>query len=449
MRLAAKLILLFLLGVLGIVALFSWQTIQRHHVLERERREIHASNLVAAMTPSLEQAHRKGGVVTIREVVEHSTTMISDARLRWVDGKDIPVVVQRTRKVTTVSIADLDGFARTYVPLTLNGESVGAIEVAQPVDRHNDTIRYSMTESILLLLGVTALSGLTICLGGVFWVGRPLRKLVNQVTSIGEGQLNQPVALESKDELGDLAQAISAMSHRLSQQRETIRHTDRLGTIGTLAAGVAHELGTPLNVVAGRAGLIVGGKLTPEEVQTSAQTIHSETDRMTGIVRQLLEFARQSPSSHGSIDLTDVVSRTCDLMQSLASKSSVKIESVLPRRAIVVEGDAAQLQQVLTNLISNAIAAMSDGGIATVSLSDRSEINQICLQVTDCGQGIKQEDVSRIFEPFFTTKDVGKGTGLGLSIAYGIVREHGGDIRVTSEPGSFTTFSVYLPTPTT
>lgn len=305
--------------------------------------------------------------------------------------------------------------------------------------------RDSVLASIGSLIGVAALSAMVIYFGGIQLIGKPLEKLTAQLDSIGEGNLALPPAISSHDELGRLAAAISQMSYRLREQRDTIRHTDRLGTVGTLAAGVAHELGTPLNVVSGRAELIASGKLSGQEVKASARTIKSESDRMTAIIRHLLDFARQQTCPHVVVDLSDVVSRTCDLMRSLANKSNVQIVVEVPGSAIHIDGDAAQIQQVITNLLSNAIGAMPGGGKATVSLSAQTDADRACIQVTDTGTGIDSADVNHIFEPFYTTKDVGQGTGLGLSIAYGIVREHGGEIKVESERGKQTTFSVYFP----
>jgi len=305
-------------------------------------------------------------------------------------------------------------------------------------------VRASLYGSILSLLGVAILSASVIFLGGIHWVGKPLKKLVEQVNTIGQGNFPQPAVLSSSDELGRLAKAISQMSYRLSEQRDTIRHTDRIGTIGTLAAGVAHELGTPLNVVSGRAGLIATGKLSDAEIEASAKTIKSEADRMTVIIRQLLDFARQTPSSHSLIKTREIVLSTCDIMRPMAKNANVELITVIPEDPFSIAGDAAQVQQVLTNLIRNAIQAMPEGGILTVEML-RSETGKVCIQITDTGVGMKSEDIDRAFEPFFTTKDVGMGTGLGLSIAYGIVSEHGGEIKIKSRLGAGTTFSVLFP----
>ncbi|TWU21758.1 Sporulation kinase E [Novipirellula galeiformis] len=449
MRLAAKLILIFLVGVFAVVSLFAWQTIQRQHAWEQQRREAHAHELVETLQPALQSAYRNGGRVTIQQAVEISTEQLNGPRIRWIDGREVasPPPKAIARSMSRVSVTDEHGTrtAYSYVPLNVDGENLGTVEVSQSMSEQDSFVRDSVYASILSLIGVAGLSAVVIYYGGIELVGKPLGKLIEQVNLIGEGKLDQSPVLSGKDELGRLAVAISQMSHRLSDQRDTIRHTDRLGTIGTLAAGVAHELGTPLNVVSGRAGLIASGKLSEQEIASSARTIKSESERMTAIIRQLLDFARQTPSPHDSIDLTEILTRTCDLMRPLARKSDVEIALHATDRPTTIAGDAAQVQQVLTNLISNAIGAMPDGGTVTVSIDVDEPTEMVWIEVRDTGVGIPSEQLNHVFEPFYTTKDVGEGTGLGLSIAYGIVREHAGEIKVDSEPGCGTTFRIRFP----
>ncbi len=466
MKLAAKLILVFLVGVLGIVSLFAWQTIRRQRDWEAQRRVNHAGDIAETLAPTIEQAYKEGGTITIQKAIEVSTQKLRGPEVRWVNGESSPTLETQTisRQTSSLSITDADGNRKAYFyfPMTLGQDQPGAVEVAEPLSDQDAFTRKSITDSLWSLMGVAALSGLVIYMGGVRLVGKPLQRLIAQVVAIGNGQVNLPPVIESSDELGRLALAISEMSHRIGQQRDTIRHTDRLGTIGTLAAGMAHELGTPLNVVSGRAGLIKSGKLTPQEVIASAETIQTEADRMTKIIRQLLDFARQKPAPHESIDLVEVTKRTCDLMRSLARNANVELRTDFGHQPLTIDGDASQIQQVITNLINNAIAAMPTGGTVMVTLAsetsravrprrDATMALQECsrpsakIEVKDTGVGIAAESVARIFEPFYTTKDVGEGTGLGLSIAYGIVREHDGDIQVTSEPGHGSTFTVTLP----
>ncbi|QEG41506.1 sensor histidine kinase [Roseimaritima ulvae] len=455
MKLAAKLILLFMLGVLGIVALFSWQTIRRQRQWDQARRADHANDVVGALTPAIVQAYRDGGAVTIQQAIEVSAQYVPGHQMRWVDGTQIPQSSANTtitsRKISSISVADKDGttVAHTVVPLVVDGTQAGVVEISEPTSHYDHFVRGSLLASLLSLLGVAALSAVVVYWGGIQLVGKPLGKLIEQVHKIGDGQLSQPPVLNSNDELGALALAISQMSRRLDQQKNAIRHADRLGTVGTLAAGMAHEMGTPLNVVSGRANLIASGKLSDVEVRQSAQTIKSEADRMATIIRQLLDFSRQTPQPHRPLDLRDVASSTCELLQPLADKADVQIVLDTPEQRCGMDGDQAQIQQVLTNLMTNAIQAMPDGGQVQVSVEacGDDEEDRVCVRVSDEGMGIEQEDIQRIFEPFYTTKDVGQGTGLGLSIAYGIVKEHGGEIDVQSQPGSHTTFTVSFPVP--
>ncbi len=216
---------------------------------------------------------------------------------------------------------------------------------------------------------------------------------------------------------------------------------------------MAHELGTPLNVVSGRAELIASGRLDESQVRESAAAIKSETDRMAAIIRQLLDFARRRSPQRNNVDLRDVAARSLELLRPLAGRRSVEL-SLVKNGPVTAHVDAGQIQQVLTNLVVNAIQASPDGGKVTVALDtrtaqppedDASAGTYHCIAVQDEGAGISEEDMPHLFEPFFTTKETGEGTGLGLSVSYGIVQDHGGWIDVESQPSAGSRFTVYLP----
>jgi signal transduction histidine kinase len=304
---------------------------------------------------------------------------------------------------------------------------------------------------------------------GVRWVGYPLERLIEKTERIGRGDFSGPLKVKGTDELSRLSLAVNSMCDQLNEQQQTIRaesaeriaaleqlrHADRLKTVGRLAAGIAHELGTPLNVIAGRAALIAGRRLDPSEVLASASTIKAEADRITGIVQQLLVFARRRTPQRNQIDLRHVVADTVHLLQPLADKSQIQLcvaGDGQPREAWI---DAGRIQQVLTNLVMNAVQSMPNGGEIVIRLDTRrdcppdqplEEPQEVqAVSVEDQGTGIAADELQQVFEPFFTTKEVGEGTGLGLSIAYGIVQEHGGWIDAASEPGRGSTFTIYLP----
>jgi signal transduction histidine kinase len=234
---------------------------------------------------------------------------------------------------------------------------------------------------------------------------------------------------------------------------EELRHSERLNTLGKLAAGVAHELGTPLNVIMGRADLISGGRIDLVGSQGSARIIREQGERMTRIIRGLLEFGRRSGTDTSSEHLRSLCEETAELLRSLARTRNVEI--VVGGEDVRAPVNRGEIQQVLSNLVSNAVHAMPHGGRIQLSTdgvcaklpenNDRTERRYACITVRDHGTGIAPEFIPHIFDPFFTTKDVGEGTGLGLSVSYGIVRDHGGAIRFHTVLGEGTTFFVYLP----
>ncbi|MFT3693638.1 MAG: ATP-binding protein [Kofleriaceae bacterium] len=214
---------------------------------------------------------------------------------------------------------------------------------------------------------------------------------------------------------------------------EQLRHADRLNVIGVLAAGVAHELGTPLNVIAGYAEMLDNNV---------GRTILDQTDKITRIIQHLLVFGRRANPGVTIIDLDRITVGAAELLGSTAKKRNARID-VITTEPVRVRATGTQIEQVVSNLILNALQAMPKGG--TVRVSTRKDGEYGCIVVEDEGSGIAAADLPRIFDPFFTTKDVGEGTGLGLSVSYGIVQDHGGSIDVTSELGRGSRFAVKLP----
>jgi two-component system, NtrC family, sensor kinase len=299
--------------------------------------------------------------------------------------------------------------------------------------------------------------GLSVVLG--FWfVGRPVRALEGKARRIGKGDLGTPLRLPQKDELGELATEINAMCENLAEahqriERETaarlaaleqLRHADRLMTVGKLASGVAHELGTPLNVISARAAMIVAPDTTPPETLEYARIIGDASSRMAKIIRQLLAFARRKPAEKALHDLRRLASETLDLLRPIAAKKNVRFALVCDAPEMRINIDGGEIQQALTNLVVNAIQAMGEGGLCEVEIA-REPGDHVCVRVRDEGPGIAEDHLPHLFEPFFTTKDVGEGTGLGLSVTHGIVEDHGGWISVESEPKKGSAFSMHLP----
>jgi len=309
-----------------------------------------------------------------------------------------------------------------------------------------------------------------IALLGVTVVANPLERLIEKTRRIGDGDLSGPLDTSNHDEFSELAIALNTMCEQLAAARdkshketatrvaalEHLRHAERLTTVGRLASGVAHELGTPMNVASVRAELIIE-EAPSEDAVASARIIKNQVDKMAAIIRQLLDFARRRTPKKERTELAPLISLSIKLLDALAKSKHVAIEFAPPSEDFPAMADPGQLQQVLSNLLLNAVQAMPDGGTINLAVSRgnyrrrgmESDVatlgDSARIDIRDNGIGIPPDNRHHIFDPFFTTKGVGEGTGLGLSIAYGIVEDHGGWIDVDSVVGKGSCFSVFVP----
>lgn len=452
MRLTAKIVIALALGLGLVLTLFARAQIRGATArLERDMRE-DARSVGRLFRPLIARAWRLEGRTAAMYVIRYTNETLEAAnvetkmRLRWVwldgDGQPEPAAAPR----------DADR-VYTYVPVDVEiaGEPHGALEISEstaPIREAARELRADLLEALAIL---AAISLVLIVAVGSWFVGRPLRTLSAAADRIGAGDLSVEIELDQRDEVGKLASTLNEMVIKLAGAVEALRHADRLSSVGTFASGIAHELGTPLAVVSGRAGLIADGTVTdPSEIATQARSIARQADKMAAIIRQLLDFARRRPSTLSGKDLVPLAAGTIDLLRPLAARRGIDIE--LAGESVEVAADGVQLQQVITNLTMNAIDASDRGGTIDVEIGvaratppDGVPGRYAFCRVRDRGSGMEDDVRSRVFEPFFTTKPVGQGTGLGLAVSHGIVSEHGGWITVDTAVGEGTTFSVYLP----
>ena len=288
-------------------------------------------------------------------------------------------------------------------------------------------------------------------LGGAGWELSELRNIYKLHTATRTGRpliLNVALAPLRRAESGEATGALVVLEDVTSRVRleEQLQQREKLSSIGLLAAGVAHEINTPLTGVSSYTQMLLGMFADHDPKHKLLEKIHRQTDRATGIVNNLLNFSRTGGvTEFEDVDLNHVLEDTLQLLEPQMRHSRIEVardfDAALPR----AYGNAGKLQQVFTNLLLNARDAMPDGG--HVKLSTRAaEDGSVSVLVADDGIGIAPENVARIYDPFFTTKGVGRGTGLGLAITYGIVQEHSGHITVESAPGRGTAFRITLPT---
>lgn len=483
MRVAAKLVSVAILAIVIVSAVNGYLRVRREVAQFRMDMRRDINQLARATTEVVVEAWKHSG----QERAETYVRRVGRAdhaihvRLVWLTEATTPT----PRPVVALSaLAPLEPgkfvskevrlpsggrYMYTYAPLDVNSTVPCALEFSESLADLDNYTRTTVLHVFIHTLVMVVLSAVGVLLFGVFIVGQPLRKLVDKVHRVGLGDLSTPLALRSHDELSRLASAINEMCNDLSEaqaevRRETearlaaleqLRHADRLKTVGRLASGLAHEMGTPLNVISGRASLLAGGRLSPQEANDSARTIKAQADRITALVRHLLDFARRRAPQKETINLCNIVRETMDLLKPQSIKYRAALSLHTGEAPVTACVDAGQIQQVLVNLVVNAMQALRDGGSVSVEIaagdarppagSAAKEGRYARITVADDGTGISEIDRHHLFEPFFTTKDVGQGTGLGLPIAYGIVQEHGGWIDVESQPNHGSRFSIFLP----
>jgi signal transduction histidine kinase len=234
---------------------------------------------------------------------------------------------------------------------------------------------------------------------------------------------------------------------QLQRQREVLYQNEKLAALGTMAAGIAHEMNNPLGIITTRIEVMLldaEQQALPGQVLDDLQVLHRASQRVARIAASLRSFARHSPGDRVPLDLNTVVDESVQLLQKPLAADNIQIVTSLDRTLPTILGDASTLHQVLMNLLTNAREAMPGGGQIRLETGPAERPGWIRLLVADTGAGIPAEEISKIFDPFFTTKRT--GTGLGLSVSYGIIQEHGGTVDVQSRPGAGTSFIISFPT---
>ncbi len=358
----------------------------------------------------------------------------------------------------------------TFMPVQKEGVTVAAVRLAEPLDEERAFVRQTVVAVGGASVVLAALGAVIALVLGRLIVGTPMALLAERAREIGAGHAVTPLVMTQRDEIGELAQEFNRMSAQLAAAQkardeeearrlaavEQLRHADRLATVGKLASGIAHEMGTPLNVIHARSRLIASGEAQGEEAVQNAKVLVHESERITHIIRQLLDFARRRQMVKRREDVAGLGGEVVRLLSALAKNAGVELAAAEPAQGPVwAEVDHQQVLQVMTNLVVNAIQATPKGGKVLLSTGRERRVPPpdvggaegafARIDVKDTGAGIAGDVLPHIFEPFFTTKGVGEGTGLGLSVAWGLARDHGGWIGVESEPGQGTRFSLFLP----
>jgi signal transduction histidine kinase len=480
MRLVLRLTIAMTLGMCAVFAADRYVAVRQSAAMFEADAKSDQRTLGRALVLAATSVWQMHGEDAALRFVEDANQREAKTQIRWLrldpgpsaepDAPDPAILAQlRAGQEVTLFARDHDEFSRldTYLPVLVGGTPMGAIELAESLAEERAFLRSRVRRAFVAGALMVIVSSLFAMVMGVQFVGRPIRSLMEKARRIGAGDFSVPLRLRQRDELSELANTMNSMADRLSQAHERVesetreriaaleqlRHAERLSTVGRLASGIAHELGTPLNVISGRAKMIESGEVAGTQIVSNVRIIGEQVERMASIIRQLLDLARRRTPLRARVDMRIVLRDTLELLKPLASQADVELDLMQDKDSADtnVEVDVEQMRQVVANLVMNAIQASPRGGRVEVDIArtvpepGNGSRPYFRLEVRDQGAGIPPDVLPHVFEPFFTTKGVGEGTGLGLSVTHGIIDDHGGWIDVRSDPGRGTVFCVFLP----
>lgn len=401
--------------------------------------------------------------------------------------KDIGVLKEEIVKKIGVSeynklFARIDEYEWIIHKIEKNPDDHGLIETARAIARKIqlttedlagserasiDSLMDHLNRSMPLLLFTIAafiIAGAVINMKLASGISNPIRDLEDATKRVADGDLSWRIELKGRDEIASLGISFNMMQERLSdtrqslelvikelrQKQEQLLEAEKLASLGRIAAGIAHEINNPLAIVNEKAGLMQDIIGISDEFQNRdkfinlIQGIITSVDRCRAITHHLLGYARPTEFIMETMDLKDAIEDVKDFLHRELDIKRIVVETNLPADLPQIRSDKGQIEQVILNIVKNAIDAVSEGGLITIS-SWIKDNNTAVISIRDNGLGIPEEKLKHIFEPFFTTKKMGQGTGLGLFVSYGIVKKLGGMINAESESGKGTTFTIQIP----
>lgn len=495
-----KLILLSTLGVLVVSSGLAWinLALARRAIEEdlkvraiiyareiaanfRDRRELESGAALQQLIARLLEIRKATLQLDVLAFGPDETTVVAtnvpETRLpfSWQDGNE----VRRGRVVSRVVTTRGDRYWEVMAPITLEGSVAGAVAAKFSGARADELASRIRFWALTLAAASIILMGLLMRASIQLVVDRPIQRFMHAISAASDDGVPAAVALTGGDEFGILARHFNEMASRIGQFNEEMRtrigeatgeldrryhqveqlntllfemqrrlsRAERLALSGRVMAEVAHEVGTPLHSVAGHLELLrkdLSPAMLTEDAGRRLAIIEAQVTRVIAIIARLLDATRRAVGEPGTVDLERLARDTADLVRPGLATARLALDVRAAPGLPPVRGQTDQLQQVILNLLTNAVDATPPGGRITVTLALTAR-GEVEIAISDTGRGIADADRQRIFEPFVSTKETGRGTGLGLFITAAIVREHKGRIEVESEEGHGSTFRVALP----
>jgi len=432
---------------------------------------------------------------SLQRTIDLYTREISLKNLKIVDTS-LTILAQKKKKAVGQKSTDLDlkqailseniiKKVRSYrgknhlfisAPLYQDNETMGALQVVLPLTDVEENM--ANFQRIVVFFTISTAFAFII-LGSLLltrYLVKPLERLIKVTEDITEGYFPQNLEATGRNEIGTLSASLSRMTDRLREDQKQIEQyvhsleesnrqlkkaqdevlcSEKLASVGKLAAGVAHEIGNPIGIILGYIEVLRHNMSQHKENLDTLRRIENEIMRIDKTIRELLCFSHPRKVSLHPIQVNPLIKETASLISHQKAFRSIELELKLQEKLPPIMADEQQFQQVMINLFINAMDAMPNGGKLTITSEQQSDVTNLShapsnlsgvkITVRDTGRGIKREHLNRVFDPFYTTKDPGKGTGLGLSVCLRIVESFGGTISVTSSPDKGTIFTTILP----
>lgn len=484
MKLFSKIYIYLLLGIISMLIIDG----NLNYEAELEQFDIdmadNAKQIAWIVSGMISHTWKESGPEKALQLIEDANRADHLITINWVwqdelldlFGEDIPELekLKSSDTVDQISFFALDKHRQkqryTIMAVAIPGNRAGAIQLTQSLEMRSEFTQRMLLRSLLITSLLALISGIIIYFFIHIKIRGPLEKLSRKAIEIGKGNLAPDLEIKGDDELVGLARIMNDMCTRLLIAKEKIhfenlarlktmeqlRHTEKLSTVGQIAAGIAHEIGTPLNVVDGRAKMIISEPLEHDEIVNCAKIIKTQAERITLIIRQLLDYSRKKKSHPRTLESVDgIINQVFHLLSPIAAKQGIALVlNIAPETQMTCRMDPHQIQQVFMNVIMNSIQATPKDKNVVVEISNtrlKSMIHTddqvrkfLRIDVLDEGEGIPESYLQEIFTPFFTTKQIGLGTGLGLSIARELLEEQGGWIEVENRRPRGARFSIFL-----
>lgn len=388
-----------------------------------------------------------------QQVIQTDTNLAINPKLKKLD-QDIKSYLATVDALQALPATDDRN--KTAIAETIRGQGKGIGELSEEVAKYEKSLIHRMITmlrgQLLTWWSIAVSVGIVLSALIVYFIFKPLYVIKKATVDIAQGKFKKLQVINTRDEIQGVMEAFNIMVKELERRQDKLIQAEKLSSLGTLTAGVAHQLNNPLNNISTSCQIAMDefdGGDTPF-LKKMLTNIDQETLRARDVVKNLLEFARAQDFCLRKIPLAEVVKKSA-----LLAKSQVPPHitmSVDIPEDLIVHMDVQRMQEVFINLLINAAQAIDGAGAITITAAMEETSpdipgKQVVITVHDTGTGISEKNQAKIFDPFFTTKEEGKGTGLGLSVVYGIIQKHQGTISVQSSPGQGTSFFIRLPFP--